>query len=214
MKPIILIAAYQGYIERGDQAACRDTYLKEWGHLIPHMFVYDREYGGPFEDDEMKVDAPTGFMECVYKTRLGVAWALANGFDYVFSVPTDCYIAIPRLLKSGFSLVDYTGYMAAEGHIGGGSGYWLSKHAMAVVAAATPVLDYEDRWVGNVLRGAGITPAHDARYWDPSQPWQEGLITAHLSHATGVYDPSLMRAYHAQCMYMDDIFPISPVQEC
>ena len=44
MKPIILIAAWQGYKARGDQDACRETYLKEWGHLIPHQFVYDREY--------------------------------------------------------------------------------------------------------------------------------------------------------------------------
>ena len=63
MKPIILIAAWQGYKARGDQDACRETYLKEWGHLIPHRFVYDREYKDECAPDEIIVDAPTGFME-------------------------------------------------------------------------------------------------------------------------------------------------------
>ena len=61
MNPIILIAAWQGYKARGDQAACRNTYLKEWGHLTPHRFVYDREYIDPLEEDEIRVDCPTGF---------------------------------------------------------------------------------------------------------------------------------------------------------
>lgn len=214
MNPIILIAAYQGYIARGDQDACRKTYLKEWGDLIPHRFVYDREYNDLLRDDEISVDAPTGFMECVFKTHLGVRWALAQGYDYVFSVPTDCYIAVPRLLASGYEKLDYTGFQASEGHIGGGSGYWLSKRAMEAVAAAEPVLDYEDRWVGSVLRHAGILGVHDPRYWSHEQSYQKGAITAHLSEATGIYEPSLMLAYHRLYLNMGDIFPISPVQEC
>ena len=197
MKPIILLAAYQGYIARGDQAAVRDTYLKEWGHLIPHRFVYDREYGSHLEDDEIRVDCPTGFMECVFKTHLGVKWALEHGYDYVFSAPTDCYIVISRLLTSGYEKLDYTGYQVpGEGHIGGGSGYWLSKCAMEIVANSQPVLDYEDRWVGKVLRENGILGVHDPRYWEPGQPYQDGIITAHLSRATGVYDPEWMRNQH------------------
>ena len=197
MNPIILIAAYQGYKARGDQAACRDTYLKEWGHLIPHRFVYDREYEGPLEDDEIRVDCPTGFMECVFKTHLGVKWALHHGYDYVFSIPTDCYVDIPRLLASGYEKLDYTGFQAYnEHHIGGGSGYWLSKRAMEIVARSEPELDYEDRWVGKVLRENGITLVHDPRYWDRGQPYQEGIITAHLSRATGVYDPEWMYNQH------------------
>lgn len=194
MNPIILIAAYQGYKIRGDQGACRKTYLKKWGHLIPHLFVYDREYKDECAWDEIIVDAPTGFMECVFKTHLGVRWALEHGYDHVFSVPTDCYINIPRLLASGYEKLDYTGFQADEGHIGGGSGYWLSKAAMEVVADNEPVLDYEDRWVGNVLRAADITPVHDPRYQSIEQPYRNDTITMHLSKATGVYDPAWMVA--------------------
>ena len=197
MNPIILIAAYQGYIARGDQDACRKTYLKEWGHLIPHRFVYDREYEGPLEYDEIRVDCPTGFMECVFKTHRGVTWALENGYDYVFSAPTDCYIIIPRLLASGYDILDYTGFQVpGEGHIGGGSGYWLSKRAMEIVAAATPWLDYEDRWVGAILHNSGIRPVHDPRYWSSEQPPVDGAITSHLSRATGVYSPRWMVDLH------------------
>ena len=205
MKPIILLAAYQGYKARGDQDACRDTYLKEWGHLIPHRFVYDREYADPLADDEIRVDCPTGFMECVFKTHQGVKWALENGYDYVFSAPTDCYIIIPRLLASGFEKLDYTGFQADEGHIGGGSGYWLSKSAMEIVAARSPILDYEDRWVGTVLRENFIRGVHDPRYWDIGQPWQEGIITVHLSKATGVYDPLWMVNQHTTFMVEHEI---------
>lgn len=206
MNPIILIAAYQGYKVRGDQDACRNTYLKEWGHLIPHRFVYDREYKDALEPDEIVVDAPTGFMECVYKTRLAMRWALMHGYDYVFSVPTDCYVIIPRLLASGYEKVDYTGFQVPnEGHIGGGSGYWVSGRAMVALVATDPVLDYEDRWVGNVLRAHGVTPIHDPRYWDIGQPWQEGIITVHLSKATGVYDPLWMIDQHTTFMVEKEI---------
>ena len=197
MNPIILIAAYQGYKARGDQDACRATYLKEWGHLIPHMFVYDRDYKDACAPDEIIVDAPTGFMECVFKTHLGVQWALEHGYDHVFSVPTDCYILVPRLLASGYGPLSYTGFQADEGHIGGGSGYWLDGRSMEIVADAKPVLDYEDRWVGSVLRAAGVTPVHDSRYQSIEQPYRQDWITMHLSKATGVYDPYWMGAHHA-----------------
>jgi hypothetical protein len=202
MNPIILIAAYQGYKARGDQDACRDTYLKEWGHLIPHRFVYDRDYKDECAPDEIIVDAPTGFMECVFKTHLGIRWALDNGYDHVFSAPTDCYIVIPRLLASGYEKLDYTGFQVpGEGHIGGGSGYWLSKRAMEIVVAAAPILDYEDRWVGQVTRAAGIKAVHDFRYRSHEMFAQKDAITMHLSHATGVYDPIWMRQYHT--LFMD-----------
>ncbi len=201
MKPIILLAAYQGYIARGDQAAVRDTYLKEWGHLIPHRFVYDREYKDECAPDEIIVDAPTGFMECVFKTHQGIRWALENGYDYVFSAPTDCYIIIPRLLASGYEKFDYTGYQVPdEGHIGGGSGYWLSKRAMLIVANSEPELDYEDRWVGNALRTYDILGVHDPRYWSSEQTRVDGAITAHLSHATGIYNPRWMVDLHKKYM--------------
>ena len=197
MKPIILISAYQGYKARGDQDACRRTYLKEWGHLISYRFVYDREYKDECAPDEIIVDAPTGFMECVFKTHQGVKWALENGYDYVFSAPTDCYIIIPRLLVSGYEKLDYTGFHAYdEHHIGGGSGYWLSKRAMEAVAAAKPRVDYEDRWVGSIVLAAGMKAVHDPRYWSWEQPFPEGAITKHLSQGTGVYDPKWMVDEH------------------
>ncbi len=144
------------------------------------------------------VDAPTGFMECVFKTRRGIQWALDSGYDYVFSVPTDCYIVIPQLLASGYEKLDYTGYQVPyEGHMGGGSGYWLSKRAMEIVAARSPILDYEDRWVGQVLRENGIFGVHDPRYWSYEQARPlSSIITAHLSLATGIYEPNWMREMH------------------
>ena len=196
MNPILLISTYNGSRERGDNDAIRKTYLKEWGHLVPHTFIYDRT-GRALQCDEIAVPSPVGFMNGAFKTRDAIRWALYHDHDYAFIVPTDCYVIVPRLLDSGYERHDYTGYQVPdEGHIGGGSGYWLSKRAMEIVARSEPELDYEDRWVGKVLRENGITLVHDPRYWDRGQPYQEGIITAHLSRATGVYDPEWMYNQH------------------
>ena len=200
MNPIILISTYNGSRERGDNDAIRKTYLKEWGHLVPHMFIYDRT-GRALQCDEIAVPSPVGFMNGAFKTRYAIRWALYHDHDYAFIVPTDCYVIVPRLLASGYERHDYTGYQVPdEGHIGGGSGYWLSKRAMEAAAAADPLIDYEDRWVGNVVRAAGLVPWHDARYWSWEQPYPEDAITEHLSHGTGVYDPNWMLEQHALFM--------------
>ena len=200
MKPIILISTYQGSMDRGDNDAIRETYIKEWGDLIPHRFVYDEKIQ-ELRDDEISVPSPTGFMNGAFKTQLAVRWAVHNRYDYAFIVPTDCYIIMPRLLASGYEKANYIGYQVPdEGHIGGGSGYWLSCRAMVAVVAAEPRIDYEDRWVGNVMRAAGITPVHDPRYWSWEQPYPEGAITEHLSRGTGVYEPNWMIDEHTTFM--------------
>ena len=200
MNPIILISTYGRSRERGDNDAVRETYLKYWGHLLPHLFVADRDYPD-VRIDEISVDSSPGFMNGAFKTQMGVRWALGAGYDYAFIVPTDCYVVVPRLLASGYEKVDYTGFQVPdEGHIGGGSGYWVSKRVMEALARAEPRVDYEDRWVGNVARGAGIMAVHDPRYWEPGQPWQEGIITAHLGKVTGVYDPNWMIDQHTTFM--------------
>jgi len=206
MNPIILISTYHGSKDRGDHAAIYETYLKEWGHLIPHMFVLDSLRWDDMLGDELSVLSPTGFMNGAFKTRLGVKWALEHGHDYVFIVPTDCYIIVPRLLASGYEKHDYTGYQVpCEGHIGGGSGYWLSKRAMEAVIAGDPRIDYEDRWVGNVVRAARILPTHDPRYWSWEQSYPEGAITEHLSRGTGVYEPNWMIDEHTMFMMEKDL---------
>lgn len=198
MSPIILISTYYGSRTRGDDAAIRNTYLHEWGNLIPHKFIYDRQIDWYLAADEISVGSPSGFMNGAFKTQKGIQWALAQDYDYAFIVPTDCYVVVPRLLASGYERHDYTGYQVPdEGHIGGGSGYWLSKRAMEVVVAAHPLIDYEDRWVGTVVRAAGVVPVHDPRYWSWEQPYPGGAITEHLSHGTGVYDPNWMIDQHA-----------------
>ena len=190
MNPILLISTYYGSKDRGDHDAIRETYLKEWGRVLPHMFVLDSVRWDDMLGDELSVLSPTGFMSGAFKTRLGVKWALEHEHSHAFIVPTDCYVIVPRLLASGYELKDYTGYQVPdEGHIGGGSGYWLSRRAMEAVVRAEPRVDYEDRWVGNVMRAAGIVPVHDPRYWSWEQPYPAGAITEHLSRGTGVYDP-------------------------
>jgi hypothetical protein len=181
-----------------------------------YKFYYDQEHDHPLLADELKFDVPRGKYNTSYKTHAMAKWALEHGYEHVFFVPVDCYVCVPRLLVSGFQTRDYTGYHAYdEPHIGGGSGYWLSRRSLLAVAKYGPSADYEDRWVGAACRASGIEAVHDPRYWSQEQPWLQGIITAHLSAPeTAEYDPKMMYAYHKQYLERREIWPISPVQEC
>ena len=87
-----------------------------------------------------------------------------------------------------------------EQHIGGGSGYWVDRRAMEAVMKFDVYPDYEDRWVGAACTRSGILGHHDCRYtsWEQVESTYPGVITMHLSRATGVYDPQVMMERHCQ----------------
>jgi hypothetical protein len=116
----------------------------------------------------------------------------------VFHACVDTWINVPRLLMSGFSFYDYTGYRCDEGHGSGGMGYWLSEKAINVLLAQETHRGVsEDLWVGTVLGRAGISLHEDRRYSSPANPNRpDDEITLHLSRGTDNYDPQWMRDYH------------------
>jgi len=223
---IIGVLTYPPDLQNGRIAAVRETWRDEfgWSGIHDHggwldtRFFFDNTHKDPAHD-EIVLDAPTGLMYTSYKTWRLAQWALEHNYDYAFIVPTDCYVCVPRLLVSGFEVLDYTGFHAYdEPHIGGGSGYWLSRRSLEAVAGFEPYADYEDRWVGAACHSRGIKAEHDSRYWSNEQPWLHGIITAHLSVNDGVspayYEPVWMRAYHKQYLERGEIWAISPIQEC
>jgi hypothetical protein len=156
--------------------------------------------------NDIVLDAPTGLTNTSLKVAKAIKWALESRYSHAFVIPTDCYVAVPRLLASGFEDQDYTGFHSYdEHHIGGGSGYWLSRRAMQAVVAYVPYSDYEDRWVGSACREAGLTAVHDVRYRSWEQDPVEGAITKHLSRATGDYDPLWMVMTHEKFMRTGDL---------
>jgi hypothetical protein len=203
MKPVICIQTHYADMENGRIPALRQTWLAKWGHLIEHKFIFPGEDAGKVSNwlDAVAVDAPNGLLYTSFKTHRMAQWVLTQDYTHVFYIPTDCYVVAPRLLKSGFEQHDYTGYHTYdERHIGGGSGYWVSRKALDAMAAFPPYRDYEDRWAGAALAAAGIEAVHDPRYtsWEQPESKVPGVITVHLSIGTGNYDPRSMFDRHEQ----------------
>ena len=181
---------------------CRGTFLYTWGHFLEYRFVFDntrkREH---LLHDEIRVEVDPGQLNTSFKTKEAIEWAFIHGYTHVCYAPTDCYFIIPRLLRNleehVISRHDYWGFHSYdEHHIGGGSAYWLSAYAMKKVIEYRAYPDYEDRWVGSACRDALIPAVHDERYRSIEQPYRADTITTHLSEATGVYDPEVMKNLH------------------
>jgi hypothetical protein len=202
VRPVLMISTWQPDHDNGANAACRDTYLYTWGSWLSHAFVFDKSR--KIEDllpGEIRVEVDSGLTNTSFKTKFAVQAAYNEGFSHVCYCPTDCYIVVPRLLRNLYEHIeaghDYWGFHTYdEHHIGGGSAYWLSRRAMEAVLAFDGYPDYEDRWVGSACRHAGMEAVHDERYRSIEQPIVEGVVTMHLSKATGNYDPQTMKDLH------------------
>lgn len=202
MRPLLIIHTWQPDHDNGANDMCRGTYLYTWGHFLEHRFVFDvtRRY----EDllpDEFCVDADSGMMNTSFKSQQAIKWAYDKGYTHVVYAPTDCYVIVPRLLRSitehEVSGEDYWGFHTYdEHHIGGGSAYCISRAAMKAVVDYKVYPDYEDRWVGSACRDAQIIAVHDESYRSIEQPYFANATTMHLSQGTGNYDPEVMQNLH------------------
>lgn len=119
------------------------------------------------ESDVTTLNCPDSYQELILKTRALIAWALEHGYDYIFKTDDDTYVDAVKLLASGFENWHYTGWSRQRDYAQGGSGYWLSRHAMEVISrdcAATPHTLEEDHHIGLTLGRHRIFPVHDSRY--------------------------------------------------
>lgn len=202
LRPLLMISTWQPDHENGANHMCRATYLYVWGAFLEHKFVFDQTRA--FEDmlpDEIRMPVASGLLNTSYKTKQALQWAYEREYTHVCYCPTDCYIIVPRLLRSlaehARSAHDYWGFHSYdEHHIGGGSAYFLSRRAMQSVLAFDVYPDYEDRWVGSACRAAGIPAVHDERYRSIEQPYLASSITTHLSKASGDYQAETMKNLH------------------
>jgi hypothetical protein len=202
VNPLLMILTWQPDHDKGANDTCRGTYLYTWGHFLEHAFVFDQSR--KHEDllpDEIRVEAKSGMLETAFKTKEALYRAYDRGYSHVCFAPTDCYIIVPRILRSlayhNSVGHDYWGFHSYdEHHIGGGSAYWLSRRAIEAVLAYDVASDYEDRWVGSACRAAGILAIHDHLYRSIEQPYMANAVTVHLSESTGTYDPLVMQNLH------------------
>ena len=125
-------------------------------------------------------DGPTK-QSVIDKIREMIRYAFNGGYDFLFKCDIDTYVHVPRLLKSGFENHDWSGY----GEPYGGSGYWLSRKAMACLlehATPFPTPESEDSWACRNLKNAGFVSFQDPRYHSRINKGPEkgnDLITSH-----------------------------------
>lgn len=195
--PIILIVSCNAFRSNGYNDAIRNTWLQEWGRLIPHRFLIGRGCVDPL-DDELVVDEGDNFSNAIYKSRAGQRWSNDQGYSHLFLACSDTYVAIPRLLASDFEKYDCVGDMlSSDPFPGGGCGYWLSARANEAmflddIRRYTGLeTENHDLWTGRALAKAGLSLHNDDRYWTNSgnpglfpywdeKVWDTGIISVHL----------------------------------
>ena len=237
MKPLIAISSWHVSALNGDHQVLRDTWLRDcacdycfflgdgtpapanpeldaaWDGRLAH---YGNHAGESYlldyqpQSDEVMLPVPWDFKHLALKVREMFRWALAHDYAPVFKVDTDTYVDIPRLLASGFEQHDYVGYpFARDGwsQASGGAGYGVSARAMLAVIEQPVNIAYEDTWVGQTLRAAGILLHQDHRFrvcWPHDH--REGprpdndSITAHLGFSPEPFDNREMLDAHRQRM--------------
>lgn len=210
-----------------DQTNANNTAIrKTWGKIAnQHGVPYFLTVGGSEQatatqiGDEILTPCPDLYPDLGHKTIFNARHALFMGFDHMFQCFTDTYISIPRLIPAYHDVVVHSeapmiGNYAwvtpdvEENHPCGGSGYWLNRAGMEVVANWSWDQDFyvkearqaEDRLVSRLLRDKGMEWITDPRYDNESHAGGVSLnnknISNHLSFAGHKYSPGWMIDEH------------------
>ena len=157
----------KGYHQNGVNdriAALRETWLKDVA-AFPNV-TYKLFYGGnggrePLADE---VFLPVGdnYLSLPAKTIAICKYAVEHNYEMVFKCDDDSLIYVDRILQEAlYGLWDYAGYL--NGRVcTGGTGYWLTKRAFAVIAEkATATFHFaEDVTVSHFLFYNNIQGVH------------------------------------------------------
>ncbi len=140
----------------------RSTWLKDVERFKEHV-DYKLFYGTPHnrqpKEDEVFLDCPDDYAHLPHKTINICKYAQQNGYDMLFKCDDDTGVYVDRIIHEALSgYWDYAGYL--NGRVAtGGTGYWLSKRAINIVADnATPSHWAEDVTVSKILFHNNIQP--------------------------------------------------------
>ena len=225
MKILFSITSCRVYQSNGQEDSVRESWVKEWGHLFEYRFLLGRGCDVHF-DDELLLDVPDGYESVAHKCNTAHRWALDKGYDFVFQCCTDTYVAVPRLLATGFEKHACMGAICEPLPApGGGAGYTLDKRALSALAAAEhPFPIGDDVLTGMTLNRVGLPMVHDDRFWSDvrmiegmrqggfssfpykeASAWDGGVCTVHLGNgcrssclpsAVKEYSPTMMFDCH------------------
>lgn len=150
MKVLIAIPAKTGgeYLDR--QRACEETWLKN--SPCDYRFFLDSATGYASSHEMIRQK----------RMRWACAYAMANGYDFLFRVDSDAYVKVDKLLSTDFAQYDYSGWHPGGNkfHAHASVGFFLSRKAMKLVLEARHQIQgdtyWADIWVGVLLHDLGI----------------------------------------------------------
>lgn len=161
----ILVAVITCEKHRDRAQAQRTTWVKDCPHDVRFFLAAQPQW-----PDEVQLDCPDDYAGLPAKIKAMCDWALRQGYDWVFRVDDDVYVAADRLADAVPTDHHYAGRVRGAipnfpAPYCSGFSYWMSHTAMSVIADA-PLNNNsaEDSWVGNTLLEYGITPLADYRY--------------------------------------------------
>src|SRR5271166_1360947 len=228
MKTLIAILSCSDHILKGYNQTMRDTWLQDVPCDFDYRFFFgtglliapsmDQWEQAPIEfkkkivsctdissykakSDEKALLESDRYEHNTYKFKAMCSWAVEEGYDFVFQCLTDTYVAVDRLLSSGFQNYDYSGTSNGERTaLGGGPGFWMSREVLKALSNAKVDCWTYDAWAGKVALQNGFSIHHDARYTNLEQqpPPQSNnkAITSHIANTPTVYDPAMMVGLH------------------
>ena len=174
MQPIILILSCGR--DRSYHQQVRNTWLKDSPVDYKFLLGVDQYQS---QKDELITNVGDGYWQVAAKVKEGFRYTFDQEYSHVFKCDIDTYCHIPRLLISGFEQHDWIG----NGMPYGGSGYWLSRHAISLLLdKPTDRREGEDYWISRNLREIGFIPFQDDRYHSRTidGPRQDNqIITSH-----------------------------------
>jgi hypothetical protein len=205
---LVALSSCQSYENDGRNQSVRDTWLKDLPEGWDYRFFHGRS--ALPKDDVIVVNCDDGMNDLTHKTQGKLRWAVEHGYDFVFCCFPDTYACVERLVACGFENHDYVGtfYCHPGGipYCQGGAGYFLSRRAAEIVAAANlPHYIAEDCIVGDTLF------RHNVRRFDCADFHQSGegplkrntTITSHLSTRLGGH--TVKSAYQERQNWVDSL---------
>jgi len=204
----ILIAIKSCHRDWEQEQICRETWLSVFEHgrsvaggggTAFHIadYLFFRGIDGNLlqtpPDDVVSLPVCDDYISLPFKTQAICRYTLEHTYDYAFLADTDTYVDVLRLMQSGFERWPYSGWAwdGKGGYASGGSGYWLDRTCMALVAGAAFEMDWihsergsmrgEDLQVGGLLWKLGFEPHDDKRYRirAPGPQADNDIITLH-----------------------------------
>jgi hypothetical protein len=156
-----------------------------WGKDIPPEVDLRFFLGNPevsLAHDEVFLKVEDGFDSLTNKTVALYAWALEQGYEFVFKCDLDTLVRPRLLLASGFEAYDWVGG-ANSFFASGGAGYVISRKAMQYVVDAGGAPGFEeDVHIARILLSHGIELHNDPRFkFCPGDVMDDHTITYHLS---------------------------------